>query len=45
VHGQIDCFQNFNVMSIVMQVDKSLLNIGTNTILEVWGSTHTTPAN
>jgi hypothetical protein len=41
--GQIDCFANFNVNAIVLQVDKSLLNSGTQTLTSVWGSTHATP--
>ena len=40
---EIDCFKNFNVMAIVLQVDKTLFNSGTNTILSVWGSTHAKP--
>lgn len=35
-----DCFIHFNVKAIVIQVDKSLLNDGSNTLLSVWGSTH-----
>jgi hypothetical protein len=35
-----DCFQNLNVMSIVLQIDKTLLNVGTNSVLSVWGSTN-----
>lgn len=35
-----DCFVNLNVMSIVIQVKKSALNIGSNTLLGVWGSTN-----
>jgi hypothetical protein len=35
-----DCFANLNVMSIVLQVDKSLLNVGANNVLSVWASTH-----
>lgn len=42
--NQADCFANFNVMSIVLQIDKTELNLMTgqtlNTILSVWGSTH-----
>jgi hypothetical protein len=41
--NQIDCFLNFNVMAIVLQVDKNLLNAGPNHLLSVWGSTHMTP--
>ena len=35
-----DCFAALNVMAIVVQVDASLVNSGTNTFLAVWGSTH-----
>jgi hypothetical protein len=35
-----DCFVNLNVKAIVVQVDKSLLNDGSNFVLSVWGSTH-----
>lgn len=38
--AQADCFANFNVMSIVLQIDKTELNGGTNTLLSVWGSTN-----
>ena len=41
--GQLDCFAGLNVMAIVLQVDKTLLNSGANTITSVWASTHTTP--
>jgi hypothetical protein len=41
--GQIDCFANFNVMAIVVQVDKTLLNANGNHLLSVWGSTHASP--
>ncbi len=41
--GQVDCFKTLNVLAIVLQVDKTLLNSGTNTTLAVWGSTHATP--
>lgn len=45
--GEIDCFKNFNVMAIVVQVDKSLLlqSTGSTTdhLLSVWGSTHAKP--
>jgi hypothetical protein len=40
---EIDCFKTFNVMAIVVQVDKTLLNQPGNTILAVWGSTHAKP--
>ena len=35
-----DAFAIANVMSIVVQLDKSLVNTGTNTTVAVWGSTH-----
>jgi hypothetical protein len=35
-----DCFANLNVMSIVLQIDKTLLNVGSNSLLSVWGSTN-----
>jgi hypothetical protein len=35
-----DCFAHLNVKMIVLQVDKSLLNINTQTTLSVWGSTN-----
>jgi hypothetical protein len=38
--NQIDCFATFNVMAIVVQVDKSLLLQNTDHLLSVWGSTH-----
>jgi len=41
--GQQDCFKLFDVRAIVLQVDKSLLNSGSNTLLKVWGSTHAAP--
>ncbi len=40
---EIDCFKAFNVLAIVLQVDKTLVNSGTNTIVSVWGSTHAKP--
>lgn len=36
-----DCFIGFDVQSIVLQIDKSLLNVNTNTVLGVWASTNT----
>ncbi len=39
----IDCFAAFNVMAIVVQVDKTLVNATGNTIVGVWGSTHAKP--
>ena len=41
--NQADCFANLNVMALVVQVDKSLVNATGNTILSVWGSTHMVP--
>jgi len=38
--NQLDCFANFNVMAIVLQVDKSLLVANGHHLLSVWGSTH-----
>lgn len=35
-----DAYAGANVMAIVVQVDKSLVNTGTNTTVAVWGSTH-----
>ena len=35
-----DCFVDKNVKAIVLQVDKTLLNSGTNTMLSVWASTN-----
>ena len=36
----MDPFASFNVQAIVLQVDNSLLNQGSNFLLSVWGSTH-----
>lgn len=38
--NHIDCFDNFNVKAIVVQVDKTLLLAGSDTLVSVWGSTH-----
>jgi hypothetical protein len=35
-----DAFAMSNVMAIVVQIDKALVNTGANTTLAVWGSTH-----
>jgi uncharacterized protein DUF4331 len=35
-----DAFATANVMAIVVQIDKSLVNIDPNKIVAVWGSTH-----
>jgi len=37
---QLDCFAGRNVMALVLQVEKSLLNAHGNAFLAVWGSTH-----
>jgi hypothetical protein len=39
-NAQVDCFANLNVLAIVLQVDKTLFNDGSNIALGVWGSTH-----
>jgi len=39
----LDCFAKLNVLGIVVQIDKSLLNSGSNTLLGVWASTHAKP--
>ena len=41
--GNKDCFATFNVMAIVVQMDKSLALQGTDKLLSVWGSTHAKP--
>jgi hypothetical protein len=41
--NQADCFLHFNVMAIVLQVDKTLLLQNTDKLLSVWGSSHATP--
>lgn len=41
--GQPDCYASANVMALVLQVDKSLLNAQGNTLLSVWGATHLEP--
>lgn len=38
-----DCFAGLNVKGLVVQVDKTLINDGANTLIAVWGSTHATP--
>jgi hypothetical protein len=38
-----NCFQDLDVLAIVVQVDKTLLNEGSNKIVAVWGSTHMAP--
>ncbi len=39
----LDCFASFNVMAIVVQVDKTLVNATGNNFLSVWASTHAKP--
>jgi Domain of unknown function (DUF4331) len=41
--AQADCFLHFNVMAIVLQVDKTLLVQNTDKLISVWGSSHATP--
>lgn len=41
--NNLDCFALFNVKAVVVQLDKTLVNEGTNTLLAVWGSTHAKP--
>lgn len=41
--NQRDCFASLNVLAIVLQVDKALLNATGNTYLSVWASTHAAP--
>lgn len=38
--GATDSFATSNVMAIVVQINKALVNTGTNTTVAVWGSTH-----
>lgn len=38
-----DCFAAFNVMAIVIQVDKDLVIDPANKLVSVWASTHATP--
>lgn len=38
-----DNFATSNVMALVVQVDKSLVNTSPNTVVAVWGSTHAGP--
>ncbi len=40
VANQLDCFANFNVMSVVLQIDKTELNLNSQSLLAVWGSTN-----
>lgn len=41
--NQADCFAMLNTKVILVQLDKSLVNVGTNTAVGVWASTHTAP--
>jgi hypothetical protein len=38
-----DAYGSANVMAIVIQLDKALVNDGANTVVGVWGSTHAAP--
>jgi hypothetical protein len=38
--NQKDCFANYNVMAIVVELDKSLIVDDTKKVLGVWGTTH-----
>jgi hypothetical protein len=38
--GGVDDYAQANVMALVVQIDKSLVNAGTNTTVAVWASTH-----
>jgi hypothetical protein len=38
-----DCFIELNVKVILVQLDKSLVNMGKNTVVGVWASTHDAP--
>jgi len=40
---KVDCFESLNVMALVLQVDKSLLNSTGNDVVSVWASTHAAP--
>jgi hypothetical protein len=40
---QQDCFAELNVKMILIQLDRSLVNSGTNTTVGVWASTHAAP--
>jgi hypothetical protein len=39
-NGSADCFINFDVQAIVLQIDKTLLNVNSNSVLGVWASTN-----
>ena len=41
--NQLDCHLAQDVLGLVLQVDKSLLNAQANTLLSVWGATHEMP--
>jgi uncharacterized protein DUF4331 len=38
-----DCFKTLNVLMLVVQLDKGLVNTGANTTVGVWASTHAAP--
>ncbi len=38
-----DCFAGLNGLAIVLQIDKTLVNSGANTLVGVWASSHTAP--
>jgi uncharacterized protein DUF4331 len=40
---QPDCFADLNVKIILVQLDRALVNTGSNTAIGVWASTHTAP--
>lgn len=40
LHAGGDTFATANVLALVVQIDKSLVNTGSNTTVAVWGSTH-----
>lgn len=41
--GERDCFLTFNVMAIVVQIDKTELLHGSDKLVSVWASTHAAP--
>lgn len=38
-----DCFAHLDVRAIVVQLDRGLVNVGNNTAIGVWASTHAAP--
>lgn len=38
-----DCFAELNVRIVLVQLDRSLVNVGNNTSIGVWASTHQAP--